>query len=196
MKGDLGQIDGLTWLLEAATVACEEYCEMALAITDIDRLVHHDCRDYGPIALAGRPTYDFQMRTNPNSVVTTEISDFTEATTNYYLDARRGVVRFLRGHRPIVIGHYPHGLLRLTYRAGYAIDPIDLGLGVQPVPKDLQSACLMTAISIRESAKTAGPTLQQGRGGGSYYTKSATETAVPTQARGLLDRYARDWGVA
>lgn len=199
-KGDLGQMDGLTWLLETATVACENYCDMVLVLTDVDRLVTHHRHDRAAIGLDGRPAYDFQARTNPDPSAGSDIALFTDVVddTTYHLDVRRGEVLFRRWHVPIVVGQHRHGLIRTTYRAGYAIDPIDVADGVLPVPKDLQSACLMTAISIRESARTAGPTQQQGRtgAGGAYYTKNSTEIAVPTPARALLYRYSREWGVA
>lgn len=198
MQGDLGQVDALPWLLEAATVACERYCDMALVVTDFDYLTGHDRR--GEINLRGRPVYDFRIRANPGTG--TGISDYTEALTDYLLAAEFGSVEFeghtggfLTDYGQTTVGRRHRRLVRLTYRAGYAIDPIDVVLGIEPVPKDLQSACLMVAIANRESAKTAGPTTQQGLSG-MYYTKSATETAIPAPARALLDRYSRAWGVA
>lgn len=200
MKADLGQIDALTWLLEAATVACENYCDMSLVVTDFDYLAPHGRRD--EINLRGRPVYDFQLRTNPGTVDGDDISLFTDVFTDYQLEAEFGTVdffgrsgTFLNDWGHVTAGRHNRGMVRLTYRGGYAIDPIDVVAGVLPVPKDLQSACLMVAIAIRESAKTAGPTLQQGMSG-MYYTKSGTETAVPLPARALLDRYSRQWGFA
>jgi hypothetical protein len=205
-KDDLSQFDGLSWLLEAATVACEEYCEMALAITDVDKLIYRRRHDYGWLGLAGRPVYDFQARTNPDPATWSDIAQYTTALDDLVLDADRGEVRlwYRHGHGSFIndtyfIGHPHHQRVRLTYRAGYAIDPIDVDLGVAPVPRDLQTACLGVAISIREGTRTAGPTLQQGLSGsgrGSYYTKSGTETVIPSAIRPILDRYARAWGVA
>lgn len=201
-KDDLSQVDNLPFLLESATVACEEYCEMKLAITDVDNLVYRHRHDYGWLGLAGRPVYDFQARTNPDPATWSDITHYTTALDDLVLDAERGEVRlwYRHGHGSFIndtlyIGHPHRQRIRLTYRAGYAIDPIDVDLGVEPVPKDLQTACLGVAISIREGTRTAGPTLQQGRSG-SYYTKSATETVIPAAIRPILDRYARAWGVA
>lgn len=194
-KGDLSLVDNLTWLLEAATVACEQYCEMALVITDVDKLVYRHRHDYGWFGLAGRPVYDFQARTNPSPFTWSDIAQYTEDLDDFVLDAERGEVRLWYRHGPIAVGSHHHARVRFTYRAGYAIDPIDVDLGVEPVPKDLQTACLAIAISIREGTRTAGPTLQQGVTG-SYYTKSSSETVIPSAIRPILDRYARAWGVA
>lgn len=197
-KGDLSLIDNLTWLLEAATVACEEYCEMALVVTDVDKLVYRPRHDYGWLGLAGRPVYDFRARTNPDPSTWSDIAQYTADLDDFVLDAERGEVRLWYRHGRIVVGDRHQARVRFTYRAGFAIDPVDVALGVEPVPKDLQSACFAVAISIREATRTAGPTLQQGQHGqtGTYYTKSATETVIPSAMRPILDRYARAWGVA
>jgi hypothetical protein len=202
-KGDLSLIDNLTFLLEAATVACEEYCEMSLVLTDVDRIIYRHRDDYGWFGLAGRPVYDFQARTNPDPTTWHQVAQYTEDLQDFVLDAERGEVRLWYGCGSFIndtyrIGYPHHQRVRLTYRAGYAIDPVDVAGGIEPVPKDLQTVCFAVAISIREATRTAGPTLQQGQHGqtGTYYTKSATETVISSAIRPILDRYARQWGVA
>jgi len=78
-------------------------------------------------------------------------------------------------------GHYAHAVRR-TYRAGY-----------DPVPKELKTAGIMMALHLRESAKVAGPVLQQGMVG-RYYT-IVPKLTIPLPLRTILDKYAYTWGI-
>ena len=73
--------------------------------------------------------------------------------------------------------------VRKIYTAGYAV-----------VPSDLKSACIMMALHLRESAKTAGPVSQQGMRD-RYYTLAPT-LDLPAPCKVILDRYVDMWGVA
>lgn len=200
IKGDLGQFDGLTWLLESAATACEAYCDRKFVLADYDQTWPYEPWSAVHYLNLEHPVASIAAVSVGSAGWPIVAGDYT-TTTRYDLDTRTGQLRVDSsswGDTGFITGRPAGRLIRVVYRAGYAIDPTDVALGVPPVPKDLQSACLMVAIAIRESAKTAGPTQQQGITGasGGYYTKNINETAIPAPARAILDRYARQWGVA
>lgn len=197
IKGDLGQLDGLAGLLEAATDACELYCDRTLVLDDYDRTWPYESWTAAQYLSLEHPVASIASVSVGPAGWPIAAGDYVE-TTRYDLDARTGQLRVDAaswGDTGFITGRPRGRLIRVVYRAGYAIDPADVALGVPPVPKDLRSACLMVAVAIRESAKTSGPTQQQGMSG-MYYTKNINETAIPAPARAILDRYARQWGVA
>jgi hypothetical protein len=122
-------------------------------------------------------------------------SDFT-AIDEWDLEPQTGQLRVEPTTGISYSSNGPSGrLIRVVYRAGYAVEQADLDLGRESVPGPLRKACAMVARTLQEQALTAGPIKTQTVRDRSY-TKTESPMAVIDEVMPYIGRYKRQWVVA
>lgn len=190
---NLPQFSALPDLLASATELIEAECERKLILADFDGAWAAEPYGYSYIDLEFPVISIASVSTGPSGWPIVP-GDFA-ATTRYDLNSWTGKLRvdpyYWSGSGDRIDGR----LIRVVYRGGYAIEPADIALGLEAVPRPLRKACCMVARSIQEGALTAGPVKTQTVRDRSY-TKTENPLAVMDEIMPLIRAYKRNWVVA